>query len=130
MSLSLGGDGRGDPHDYVRALGAAVEAHRQGQQVLVHCRAGSERTGAFFMLYRTLFQGWSAAEAIAEYASFRNRPIGEGASMTYLDAHVREIADGLVASGALDAVPNSLPSFAPAVAAAPEPERDPLDGRR
>jgi protein-tyrosine phosphatase len=118
LSLALGGDGSGDPQDYVRALTTAVEAHRQGRHVLVHCEAGSERTGAFFLLYRTLFQGWTPEAAIAEYASFRNRPLGEGSSMRYLDLHLPEIASGLVASGALDALPHALPSFAPAVAAA------------
>jgi len=121
LSLSLGGDGSGDPQDYVGALTTAVEAHRQGKHVLVHCEAGSERTGAFFLLYRTLVQGWSPADAIAEYASFRNRPIKRGSSTRYLDAHMAEIASGLVASGALGALPDPLPSFAPAVAAAAEP---------
>lgn len=121
LSLSLGGDGSGDPQGYVAALTTAIEAHRQGKHVLVHCEAGSERTGAFFVLYRTLFQGWSAADAIAEYASFRNRPLSDGSSTRYLDAHLPEIASGLVASGALEALPDPLPSFAPAVAAAAEP---------
>jgi protein-tyrosine phosphatase len=115
---TLGGDGRGDPQDYVRALTAAVEAHHEGRRVLVHCRGGSERTGAFFLLYRTLFEGWSAADAIAEYASFRNRPLTQGSSTKYLDAHLPEIANGLVASGALEASPDPLPVFGTAVSAA------------
>jgi len=117
LSLTLSGDGNGDPQDYVRALTTAVTAHRKGQHVLVHCEAGSERTGAFFMLYRTLFEGWSADDAFAEYGRFRNSP-GTRGSTRYLDAHVSEIAKGLVESGALDAVPDPLPVFAPAVSAA------------
>lgn len=120
----LSGDARGDPQNYVRALTAVALARREGQPVLVHCRGGSERTGAFFQLYRTLFQGWSARDAVAEYASFRNRPLGEGANAAYLDAHVAEIAAGLLASGALESPPDPLPVFSPAVSAARSaPER-------
>jgi protein-tyrosine phosphatase len=117
---TLHGDARGDPQEYVRALSAMVEARRAGQRVLVHCRGGSERTGAFFQLYRTLFQNWSASDAVTEYASFRNRPLAPGGgNLAYLDANVAEIAAGLVASGALEAVPDPLPVFARAVAAEP-----------
>jgi hypothetical protein len=114
----LRGDGSGDPGDYVEALAALARARGQGQRVLVHCRGGSERTGNFFLLYRTLFEGWSASDAFAEYARYRNKPRWETLSAAYLDAHVAEIAASLVARGALTSVPDPLPVFAPAVAAA------------
>lgn len=114
----LRGDGRGDPRDYVEALAALAEARRSGQRVLVHCRGGSERTGNFFLLYRTLFAGWSAADAYAEYARYRNKPPGTSPSADYLDAHVSEIAAALVARGALASAPAPLPAFGPALAAA------------
>ena len=119
--LSLGklrGDGSGDPGDYVEALAALARARGQGQRVLVHCRGGSERTGNFFLLYRTLFEGWSASDAFEEYARYRDKPRWETLSAAYLDAHMAEIAAGLVARGALPSVPDPLPVFAPAVAAA------------
>jgi hypothetical protein len=114
----LGGDGLGDPQDYVSALTALVEARRDGRRVLVHCRGGSERTGVLFQLYRTLYQGWTPEAAFAEYASFRNKPPSETKTPAYLDANLDAIVAGLVASGALESVPEPLPVFGPAVAAA------------
>jgi hypothetical protein len=76
------------------------------------------RTGAFFLLYRTLFEGWSEADALAEYERFRDRTVDEITATTYLDEHVEEIAAGLVASGALAKSRESLPVFGPAVATA------------
>lgn len=48
---------------------AALQALDQGLKrgpVLVHCRFGSDRTGCIVALYRTLWQGWPRAKAIAE----------------------------------------------------------------
>jgi protein-tyrosine phosphatase len=121
---TLHGDGRGDPEDYVRALTAMAEARAQGQRVLVRCGGGSVRTGSFFLLYRTLFERWSAADALAEYARFRDRAADELTTTAFLDAHVAEIAAGLVASGALAKAPESLPVFSPiAVSTLDEPAR-------
>jgi protein tyrosine/serine phosphatase len=117
----LGGDGRGDPQDYVEALAALAEARREGRRVLVHCRGGSERTGVFFQLYRTLYQGWSPEQAFDEYASFRNKPPSQTKTPGYIDAHLDEIVAGLLARGALSAAPATLPAFTPAVAAAAAP---------
>ncbi len=111
----LDGSGRGDPASYVEALAAIAEARRQGQRVLVHCSAGSERAGGAVMLYRTLFQGWSGADAYAEYLRYRNRPPLSSQVAHFLDAHIEEIATGLLARGALEALPDPLPVLAPAV---------------
>ncbi|HXK21136.1 MAG TPA: hypothetical protein VMS55_00520 [Myxococcota bacterium] len=122
---TLHGDGRGDPQDYVRALGALADARARGERVLVHCGGGSVRTGSFFLLYRTLFEGWSEADALAEYARFRDRAVDELTATGFLDAHMAEIAAGLVASGALAKAPESLPEFSPlAVSTLDEPARD------
>jgi hypothetical protein len=121
---TLRGDGRGDPQDYVRALTALAQARAKGQRVLVRCGGGSVRTGAFFLLYRTLYEGWSEADALAGYERFRDRPVDEITATAFLDAHMAEIAAGLVASGALGNPPAPLPVFSPAAAASlDEPER-------
>lgn len=113
----LGGSGRGNPASYVDALAAIAEARRQRQRVLVHCSAGSERVGGAIMLYRTLFQGWSGADAFAEYRRYRNRPPRENNVAHFLDVHMPKIAGALLARGALDALPDPLPVLAPAVSA-------------
>ena len=110
----LDGSGRGDPASYVEALAAIAEAQRHDQRVLVHCSAGSERTGGVVMLVRTLFQGWSGPDAYAEYLRYRNRPPKSAGVAHYLDEHLAEIAAALVARGALGSLPGELPRLAPA----------------
>jgi hypothetical protein len=121
IEFDLNGSGQGNPSDYADALSAIAAAHVRGEQVLVHCNAGSERTGGVTMLYRTLFQGWSGADAYAEYASYRNRPAKDSKVAWFLDRHVGEIAQQLVAQGVLRAVPDPLPVYSPEVAAAHTP---------
>ena len=115
LGFDLDGAGRGDPSAYSEALAAIVQAKRDGEQVLVHCNAGSERTGGVAMLYRTLYQGWSGADAFAEYARYRNRPAESGRVAGYLNQNIGRIARELVAAGALESVPDPLPVYAPAV---------------
>ncbi len=50
----LVGDGTGDWREYVAAVTAIVRAKEAGRPVLVHCYAGSQRTGGTFALYRLL----------------------------------------------------------------------------
>jgi len=51
----LEGDGTGNPNAYVEALRIIQDPAKQ--PVLVHCSAGSQRTGACVLLYREIVQG-------------------------------------------------------------------------
>ena len=115
----LDGSGRGNPASYEAALAAIAEARRAGRRVLVHCSAGSERAGGAVMLYRTLFEGWSGADAFHEYLRYRNRPPVRSRVAHFLDTHMEEIAAGLVARRALPALPDPLPVLSPGVSAPP-----------
>jgi protein tyrosine/serine phosphatase len=55
FEFRLQGDGTGDPNIYVEALRIITDPSKH--PVLVHCSAGSERTGACIMLYRELVEG-------------------------------------------------------------------------
>lgn len=70
--LPLWGDGTGDPNRYADAL--RIIADPVSQPVLVHCAAGSERTGCMVALYRDLVQGWDAERALAETRAFGHDP--------------------------------------------------------
>lgn len=48
----------------VRFLKLVTDAKKQ--PVLVHCRAGADRTGVMCAVYRVVVQGWSKPEAIRE----------------------------------------------------------------
>jgi protein tyrosine/serine phosphatase len=61
------GDGCGEApaEDNVRKF-RAVLADPRHHPVLVHCFAGTHRTGAFCAVYRMEFEGWSNDRAVAE----------------------------------------------------------------
>ncbi len=68
----LEGDARGDPNAYVEALRIMTDPSKQ--PVLVHCAAGTERTGCAVILYRTLFEGQGFERAMREAERFDHDP--------------------------------------------------------
>lgn len=62
--LDLYGDATGNANCYLYALRLAMDP--ANQPVLIHCGAGTERTGATVALYRILDEGWSREEAMEE----------------------------------------------------------------
>ena len=74
IRLALYGDGTGDPNQYARALRIMTDPAMQ--PVLVHCAAGSERTGCAVALYRTVVEGQNPDDALAETTNYRHDPQG------------------------------------------------------
>ena len=72
IRLNLHGDATGDPENYVRALKLVTDPTRQ--PVLLHCGAGTERTGCAIMLYRTIIQGEDADAAYDEAQRIGHSP--------------------------------------------------------
>ena len=62
--FTLIGDATGDPNQYVDALRLMTDP--ANRPVLVHCGAGTERTGCVVALYRMYAEGLSLEEALAE----------------------------------------------------------------
>lgn len=67
----LYGDSTGNPNNYVQAL--AIMTDPAKQPVLVHCGAGSERTGCAVVLYRAAEQRKSVPESYPETFEFKHR---------------------------------------------------------
>lgn len=111
---SLDGSGAGDPEDYVTAMKALLDARAQDQQVLVHCAAGSERTGAMVALYRMLYQGWDGDRAYEEYLSYRASEPEVPRLSRWMRENLPRIVQRLHEEGRLDQVPATLPAFGPA----------------
>jgi hypothetical protein len=110
--FGLDGSGLGDPEIYVRAVQEMHKAKQSGTRMLVHCAAGTQRTGGAAALYRMFLQGWGGEEAYAEYLAYRGRP-DSFKLMKFLNEHMGAIANRLVAVGVLDEVPSPLPHFGP-----------------
>jgi len=105
----LGGDGRGDITAYVEAIKLIHRAVQEKQPVLVHCAAGSQRTGAAIAFYRVLIQGESPREAEREMADYGWSARKNHALLEYMDTHMAELAEKLVAEHVIDRVPDPLP---------------------
>lgn len=70
--LPLWGDAQGDPNRYAEALRIVTDP--ENQPVLVHCAAGSERTGCLVGLFRMKTEGYTVDEVIAESQTFNHDP--------------------------------------------------------
>lgn len=72
LRLPLFGDGQGDPNQYVRALRLATDP--SNQPVLIHCSAGSERTGCAVAMYRNIFEDATLEQGLAEATTYKHDP--------------------------------------------------------
>ena len=104
----LAGDGTGDINNYAEAIAAIDRARDEGRRVLVHCAAGSYRTGGVIASYRMFVEGMAPADAWREmkrYSWNSDNPI----LPDYLNSHMAELATKLVHLGVIDSVPDPLP---------------------
>jgi protein tyrosine/serine phosphatase len=108
----MSGDGTGDPKVYADAVAVLARAAAERQPVLVHCGAGAKRTGGVVVLYRVLIQGESVKSAYRELEQYGWRS-NNPTLLRFLNSHMEEIAELLVARGVLDAVPERLPMIGP-----------------
>ncbi|MEM1012829.1 MAG: hypothetical protein AAGI46_11490 [Planctomycetota bacterium] len=109
--VNLRGDGTGDPTEYVDALAYIVEARKADKTTLVHCWAGSERTGGLTALYRTLIRGETWGEDLVSELRDYGHDVDRGVLIDYLNEHVETIAQSLVDRGVIEALPETLPVF-------------------
>lgn len=80
---NLEGDARGNPNYYLQALKIMSDPARQ--PVLVHCGAGSERTGCIVAIYRNAVQGVPLGEGYEEARHYRHDP--------RRNPHLKEVLD-------------------------------------
>lgn len=107
----LEGDGTGDIDNYARAIAAMDEAADRGRPVLVHCSAGTYRTGGVVAAYRLLVEGADPGAVWSELKRYnwkeKNPILPE-----YLNRNMDALARELVDMGVIDAVPDPLPVLA------------------
>jgi protein-tyrosine phosphatase len=96
LSLPLRGDGVGDPENYVKALTAIIEADHAHQPVLVHCQAGTERTGGVVAAYRILVEGKSEDQAFAEARGYGHSDRENPLLVPFLKEHLPQWRGELV----------------------------------
>jgi protein tyrosine/serine phosphatase len=109
LHFRLRGDGSGDVRSYASALSEMARAVRDGQPLLVHCAAGTERTGAAVGFFRMLVQRRPSAEAYEEMVRGGWEPEDNPQLPEYMNRHMKELAELLVADGVIESVPDPLP---------------------
>lgn len=108
--FQLEGDARGNPNNYVQALRVATDpAH---QPVLIHCSAGTQRTGCAIALYREIYEHQSREAALAEARQYDHDPRDNPHLRGMLDQFGGAIAEALVNGGQIPTEP-ALPPPVP-----------------
>jgi len=105
----LGGNGTGKIEHYAGAVARIVRARRAGEPVLVHCAAGSQRTGGVIACYRMLIEKRSGRFAVEEMQRYDWDPDKDTDVLNYVNDNMAELARLLKDMGALDAIPDPLP---------------------
>lgn len=113
IRLPMPGDGRGDMEAYADAIELMVESTREGKPVLVHCSAGTQRTGGVIAMYRLLIQNQPPEQICDEMQQYGWDPEGNGKLLVYLNAHADELAERLVKRGVLDRMPEKIARLEP-----------------
>ncbi|MBT3898454.1 MAG: hypothetical protein HOF32_07210, partial [Gammaproteobacteria bacterium] len=79
--------------------------------VLVHCSAGSQRTGGVIAMYRLLVQKQPVLPILEEMEQYDWDAKDDRVLSIYLDKNIDILAERLVSLSVIEAVPSHLPSF-------------------
>ena len=112
-NFPLHGRGTGRVESYIDALETAWRARQAGRRVLIHCDAGSQRTGGMTVLWRVLIEGRPAPDAYRELLAYGHDPQDNPDLIPYLNRHMAQIAAELHRRGVIAAVPDPLPTLGP-----------------
>ena len=107
VRFPLLGNGTGDAESYLGALTRVNEELGQDRQVLVHCAAGTQRTGGFSFLYRTLVLGEAPEDAYREMRHFDFDPEDNPDLLPYLWEITPRVAEHL----SLEELPEGYTDF-------------------
>jgi protein tyrosine/serine phosphatase len=106
------GDATGNPNAYVQALRIMTDPARQ--PVLVHCGAGTQRTGCVVILYRHIIEGVPTEAAFPEAARFDHDPVKNPKLTGMLERWGKPIEDALKNGGqVIDPEAPALPEPVP-----------------
>ncbi len=109
VSFPLEGDGTGLIDYYSKALSILHRAKQEGKRVLVHCAAGSERTGALIGFYQLLFEKRLPADVWSEIQQSGHKPRRNPRLRLYMNRSLPILAKQLYEQGLLPQIPDPLP---------------------
>lgn len=109
----MAGNGTGKLDRYADAIASLTEAYRAKKPVLVHCAAGSQRTGGVVTCFRLLVQQKPVSQAYQEMQQYDWDPVDNAILPQFLNQNMAEIAALLVERGVIEEVPDPLPVVGP-----------------
>lgn len=98
--LPLFGDSTGNPNYYIQALRLAIDP--ANQPVLIHCGAGTERTGLLCILYKNMQKGVSFEDGLAEAIRYGHNPTKTPELKQMLAKYGEAIIDHVRRGGQID----------------------------
>jgi protein tyrosine/serine phosphatase len=107
----LGGHANGDVENYIGAVLRLQQTVQSGQTVLVHCAAGTERTGSVLATYRILVEQDNPAQVYQDTVDAGWKPDKNPILENYLNENLEQVAQRLASQGAIARVPDPLPVF-------------------
>jgi protein tyrosine/serine phosphatase len=109
--FALAGDGTGSLDKYADAIAHITRSEHESKPILVHCGAGSNRTGGVIAAYRLLVRGDSVEQVQRELEAYDCTPATNDKLVPFLNGNLREIAVRLVERGCIARVPDPLPQL-------------------
>ena len=103
------GDGTGDIQQYAAAIAKINDSVRDKKVVLVHCAAGTQRTGGVVASYRMLVQGVSPDQAALEMKRYGWRHKKNPVLVPFINQHLSELEILLIEKKILDDIRCPLP---------------------
>ena len=113
FNYPLYGSGIGDVWNYAHALAVMANAKKENQPVLVHCAAGTQRTGGVVAAYRVLLEKSPPVVAYAELIQYGWNPNENQILLEFLNSRMAELAARLLEMQLIDSIPNPLPVIGP-----------------
>ena len=109
----LKGNGTGQIERYADAVAAIVHSEQEGIPVLVHCYAGTQRTGGCLSFYRLLVRRDPPASVYQDLGRYGWDAATDQVLVDYVNSNMRTMADLLVQRQVLDRIPEEIPRLQP-----------------
>jgi protein-tyrosine phosphatase len=111
IKAPLRGNGTGDVNNLARAVISIAQAVKKGTPVLVHCAAGTQRTGGVIAAYRLLVQKKDPDFVLSEMKRYGFNQKGNPDLLPFLNGNMSDLAMRLKQAGIIEAVPEPTPQL-------------------
>jgi protein tyrosine phosphatase (PTP) superfamily phosphohydrolase (DUF442 family) len=107
------GDGTGNITNYAKAIAVIERSKKENKKVLVHCAAGTQRTGGVIAAYRLLIARQLPTTVCSELTRYGWKPKKDKILLDYLNAHMSELTAILQAMQVIGREKRSIREISP-----------------